>query len=152
MEHFSSHEIGTFSVSCIAADSLPYLRTELVSREFRSYELDGSNILDKGSLVSEISHTFSLDRSHQLMGHHAWDALSDLLWQHFMEQKDRHVALIWRHAEKMLDGQLQLLLDAITVFLELIAILEREEFTESTHPILFRLLLVGIGNNFPKLQ
>jgi hypothetical protein len=151
VEHLTSQSIGTFSITCVSAESLPALRNVLSSHTFRCYDVDGSSIIDKNSLLAAFSAAFALGRLGEVSGLSSWDALSDLLWQHFMEQEDAHAAVIWLSADRMLRGQLQLLVDAITVFIELTNVLAAGSGDDPSTRILLRWVLIGEGDNFPRL-
>lgn len=147
MEHLSQHEIGTFRVSCIASRYEETLRTDLERAGFACYWLDSHCITDKESFLKELSRGcgLSVDPAIKLT---SWDATADLLWQGLMEQPKNKVAIIWRNANVMLDGKLQLLLDCLEFLQGVAETVEKQEVTVDCHPVLVRVVLMGDGPNF----
>jgi hypothetical protein len=150
MSHFTSIDVGTFSITCVATSSVDKLRSTLISQGFTIYEMNGSAIQDKGSFFAQLYSAVSLEPP--LPENCSWDVLSDELWQQLMGQPENRAALVWLHADCMLSGRLQLLCDSLAILLDVSRTAARQRRNGSLHPVLFLIFLVGDDENFPSLQ
>jgi hypothetical protein len=141
---FNATEPGGFDAHCYSQESLAALRLGLDAQGFQSYEIDGSRVEDKPSLFQEIEAHVPVVLHTPRRVNYSWDALMDDLWDGLRDK--RKAAILWLHADRLLSGNLQLLLDALSCLEEL-----QRSFPlfEDGHRTILRVILLGNGPNFP---
>lgn len=113
--------------------------------------LDGSAARGKDSLLDAFDRDVPVPG---LKSAGSWDAFADCVWQRVMEgEAGEAAALVWTHADRMLDHGLEDLLAAVTTLTRVSKQVESaaEREPESGAPAAFRTFLVGAGPNFPPL-
>ncbi|MBW3602598.1 MAG: barstar family protein [Actinobacteria bacterium] len=120
----------------VAQGRLDELLTVLADAGFAIIELDGADVRDEASLLEQISAQV-LDGEE--VGN--WDSLADVLRAHVWLLDDDRIALVWTHADRMLDGYLADLIVAADV----LAGISRQLFADHRTFVTF---LVGSGPNF----
>jgi hypothetical protein len=135
-------------VTCVNQKCLDALKCLLAENGFRIFELDGASIGDKISLFVKAGE--HLPHENGLIARNSWDALIDTLWGGLAELNAERVAFIWTHAEKMLEHSLTDMLIANDCFQHLASEVATTEHG-FPHPMLLKIFLVGVGENFPAL-
>jgi hypothetical protein len=150
-EHLSATGLGSFRTVCVSAASLPTVRADLETQGFMTYVLDSVGVDNKAALLAALADCFAITE-YANHGLSSWDAASDVIWQVLMERPDKHIALMWNHADMMIANHLQLFLDGLEMLYALGSTLERQEATADTHPVLLRIVVFGEGRSFPRWQ
>src|SRR5579863_1967605 len=142
MIHFVDNYIGSFFVNCISEDSVSTLDQWLLRMQFRVYWMTSNGVVDEGSLMDAVRAAIGRTVSGPEPSR-SWDAGADHVWDELMDREDKRVAIVWRGADEMLEGRLELLLDGIE-WLNRIAseVMEHDK-------IEMRLCLLGRGPSFP---
>jgi hypothetical protein len=150
VERFGRQHVGGFVVHCFSADSAPRARAELLSQGFTVFDLPGEKIQDKRSLFEHISRILPSDGRAPGPGL-SWDALVDSLCGGIEERSLPAVGVLWHSAEIALEGNLQLLLDAVQALSDAADNLQHV-VSNLGRPTILRLFLIGEGPNFPNFR
>jgi hypothetical protein len=126
--------------------TLPLLQAELLVRGYVIYTLDGRSIHDEGSFLQTFSCDvpFEVFHPNDLIPPVNWDAFNDCFSSGLGSRPDSRVAIIWEAADRMLDGNLPLLVNAIECINGQADIIRGYD-----PPIMLLFCLVGDGPNFP---
>lgn len=135
-------------VNCINSESLERLRQFLRQNNWRVFEIDGSDIEDKPSLLAKVAD--HLPHEPDLIARDSWDAWVDTLWGGLAGLNEERVAFVWTHAERMLVRGLPDLLTAVECIQNLASDVSTADYG-FPRPMLLRLFLVGEGDNFKPL-
>lgn len=148
MTHLSSTDLGSFRVVCISSSCRENAELSLKSRGFHIYTLEGKEIVDKHSLMGCIVQSLHIPmpENEPLT---SWDAASDLVWQVLMERTENRIAMFWHDSDVFINSNLQLYIDSLQFFHEIAESVERQVDSNGTHPVLFRIVAFGRGENFP---
>lgn len=92
--------------------------------------------------MDECWDVFSLNRFTPSQNCTSWDALSNLLWQSLTDSNERRVAIVWISADDSIRQNLQIVFNAIEVFVELGKTLSSPT-TNDLNPIVLRLIMVN---------
>jgi hypothetical protein len=128
---------------CYSSQTLLVLQEVLAREGFRIYPLDGSTICDKRSLFEAFRRDMPLSPP-LLLVNLIWDALADSLGGGLAGQPEERAAILWLDADRMLNGNLSLLTEAVEVIVG-----EAQNLLSPPHPVILRVFLLGDGINFP---
>jgi len=133
-------------VNCINQTALKELDTALQAWGFRVFTLHGDNITDKATFLAQVEKDLPLSAGLQP---HNWDALVDCLWGGLKELADPHVAIVWTHAQRLLDSDLQDFLIAVDSLTDV----GRDVYSGVgfAHEMSLYIFVVGEGSNFRPL-
>jgi hypothetical protein len=122
------------------------LRSELQKRDFAIYVLDGHSIDDEGSFLRIFARDvpFEVFTPGDLVPPVNWDAFNDCFGSGLGSRPETKVAIIWEGADRMLDGNLPLLVNAVECIGG-----EADRLMRFDRPIMLLVCLVGDGPNFP---
>jgi hypothetical protein len=126
--------------------TLSHLKTELLKRGFTVHVLDGHSIDDEGSFLRIFARDvpFEVFTPNDLVPPINWDAFVDCFGSGLSSRPKTKLAIIWEGADRMLDGRLPLLVNAVECISG-----EADKVTRYDPSILLRVFLVGDGPNFP---
>jgi hypothetical protein len=95
--------------------TMPLVQAELLKHEFVIYTLEGRCIHDEGSFLQTLARSVPYKVFHpgDLMAPIAWDAFNDCFSLGLGDRPETRVAIIWEAADRMLDQNLPLLVNAI---------------------------------------
>jgi hypothetical protein len=130
---------------CYSTRTLDTLRASLLDHGFNSYQLDGSAIADEATFLQEFVRNvpYEVYAPGDVGLTVNWDAFADCLWGGLKGRPEERVAILWLAAERLLERNLSLLLEAVeTISFEAHKLLGPE------HPVLLRVFLIGEGENF----
>jgi hypothetical protein len=128
---------------CFSNRTLSVLQSALLQNGFKVYTLAGASIHDKRSLFEAFRRDVPADPPEPSLNL-VWDAFTDKLGGGLAAQPDERVAILWLDAHKMLEGNMQLLVEAVECLSG-----EAENLVRPDHPIVLRVYLIGKGDNFP---
>jgi hypothetical protein len=137
-----------YNANAFHIGSLSLLEQTLTSRNIDILYIDGRSITDKASLWARIVVDLKGAETMQPQG---WDGFNDVLWQGLAAHKADRVALIWTHAERMIEPSFNDFLVAMIVFADIIRAVQttRHGFPQAMH---LQLFLMGEGQMFPQLE
>lgn len=148
-DHFSLSQLGAFRVVCAANTSITAVRSVLVTQGFRVLTLRSAGIKDKASLLSAFVDCFEL-RNFGTNPLSSWDAASDLIWQSLVEMPENKVGVLWLDVDQIISTQLQLFVDGLELLQVIGGEVERQKTTSNSHPVLLRIIALGVGDSFPE--
>jgi hypothetical protein len=122
------------------------LRAELQKHGFAVYVLDGNSIFDEGSFLRTFARDVPFEVFHpgDLIPPVNWNAFGDCLSSGLGSRPETRVAILWDGADRMLDGNLPFLLNAVERITW-----EADRVWGYDPPIMLVVFLVGDGPNFP---
>ncbi len=141
ISHF--HEVNGFHL-----ESLDFLEQELKIRDVDVLHLDGASVTDKASLVARVAVDLGAAEGLQPVN---WDGFADTFWQVLSARTADRVALVWTHAELMIEQSFNDFLVAITILADTARAVNTTRHGFS-HPIQFQVFLMGEGTIFPRLE
>jgi hypothetical protein len=126
--------------------TLPLVEVELLKHGFVSHTLDGRSIHDEGSFLRAFARDvpFKVFHPGDLMAPVPWDAFNDCFSLGLAERPETRVAIIWEAADRMLDENLPLLVNAIECISG-----QADRIRRYDPPIVLVMCLIGDGPNFP---
>jgi barstar (barnase inhibitor) len=126
--------------------TLPMLKDELPKHGVAIYPLSGDAIHDEASLLQAFAQEvpFEVFTPDDLVPPINWNAFGDCLSSGLGSRPETRVAIIWEGADRMLSGNLSLLLDAVERIGR-----EADRMQRYDPPVELRVCLIGDGPNFP---
>ena len=136
-------------VSYIAASSVQHLSRLLKEHGFYAIELDGDNIIDSESYFRSIIVTLFPFDPPLIYSEVNWDAYLDSLRGgiHVIAEKETHVAIVWKNAEKMMEYDPSGFQSVLECFERVISDIGTEAFGLKT-PMELRIFMTGNGPKF----
>lgn len=120
----------------------------LASHQYHVFILDGAEVTDEASFFAKVGEQLPQDPT--LGRCPNWDAFIDSVWGGLASLPEDRVALVWTHAERMLEQGLPDLLEAASCFESLAGRLKSRVTDEGCfRPVVLNVFLVGTGDNFP---
>jgi hypothetical protein len=100
----------------VAEGDIDALRSRLTADGYVLRELDGAGIRDAATLWQRAGEAFGFD---SVKG---WDSFADRMWTALFPDDDEgdKVALIWAHADDLVDGALDAFLEAFDVLVTVV--------------------------------
>lgn len=135
--------------SCVSADDYEGIRTVLAASGFTIYELTDDNISDMETFFRTVVGVVPNDPP--LSGKPHADAFVDSVWEGFQQLGVARIAVLWKHADKMLNGGLQDLIEICDLFQEIARSLTTT-YEGRPSRVLFHLILFGSGLNFSNVR
>ncbi len=133
-----------FAVTTYVSQSdLDNLLDTLQQRGYRVVFLDGSSVISKASLFTQVEKDFPLPEDYKRV--HNWASFEDDLWNMVFSFEEDRIALVWSHVERMLDGGLEDFVMAADVLTGLSRLVYEKEIDLS-------IFFVGEGPNFQRLE
>jgi hypothetical protein len=132
-------------VSCFHQSSLTQLQQALERAGYRVLRLEGAEATDKESFLAQVERDLPMPEG---LDPGNWDAFADCLWGGLRELDDGRVAVVWTHAEVLLEHNLQTLLKAVGILTDTVRSVSTTEYGFS-HDMLLRIVLIGDGPMFP---
>lgn len=123
----------------------PELRQGLDEWEFSVWELDGSQIRDRHTFFRQVLADFDLPGVTDIR---SWHGLQDYLWGRLAQGEETRLVIVWRQADRMLDGGLGVLLEAVDVLRELARSVGGGEESGFPREVELSIVLTGQGPNF----
>lgn len=135
--------------SCACADDQDSIKTVLVTSGVSIFELPDDQISDIEAFFRAVVQVVPTDPP--LSGRFNADAFVDSVWEGFRVLGVDKVAILWKNADKMLNGGLQ---DLITIsdLLQEIARTLRGTGGGRLPNFTIHLILFGTGPNFPRVR
>jgi hypothetical protein len=126
--------------------TLPLVQAELRRHGFVCYTMDGRAIQDEGSFLQSfaLSVPFEVFHPGDVTPPLNWNAFGDCLSSGLGSCQETQVAILWEGADRMLDGNLPLLLNAVEVISW-----EADRVSRYNPPIRLLVFLFGDSLNFP---
>jgi hypothetical protein len=148
MESTSSYRLKVLNFVDLRA--LPELEGFLKASGFRLLYLDGTHVTDRDSFLEQAAK--SLPQPDDLVAVHSWDAFEDSLANGLAAATDDRAAIIWTHAEKMLEGGLSDLVIITNILMDVARSfsIPRPGLPHPS-PLAFCTVLAGVGLNFREL-
>ena len=137
-------------VIAVHAGSQGALEQALRNRGADVLRLDGSTIVDKESLLAGVAADLAPAAAEDLRPR-GWDGLNDLLWQALAARPTDRVALIWRHADVLMERSLNDFLMGLNVFGD-VARAVRSTGNGFPRVMQFQVFVLGDAPNFPRLR
>jgi hypothetical protein len=135
--------------SCAGSDDYEGIRTVLASSGFTIFELADANVTNIETFFRAVVGAVPNDPP--LSGRPNLDAFVDSVWECFQQLGVARIAVLWKHADKMLNGGLQDLIIICDLFQEIARTLTTT-CEGRTSPVIFHLILFGNGPNFPRIR
>lgn len=132
-------------LTCVNQASWAALDEALGRWGHRVFFLSGDQVTDKQSLLAQVERDLPMPAG---LHPHNWDALADCLWGGLAEVSSERVAIVWTHAQTLLEADLQTFLTAVGIFTSL----ARQVLTTEhgfPHIMELNVFLIGTGSNFP---
>ena len=129
----------------VDAAELDALLGHLSSEGNRVFLFDGSAVHDKESLFAQAPTGLPFPPGVTVR---SWSGFEDYLWQGVVTAGAPQVAVVWVHAEQMLEGGLAVLLEALDVFSSVARLAADAEIASLPEPIELAVYLIGSGPNF----
>lgn len=131
--------------NCVNQANFDKLMSDLHEHGYRIVVLNGATVQDKLSFLRQAGT--DLPQPAELIAKDNWDAFSDSLWCGLYEFPDTKVAIVWTHAQNMVNGNLEDFLVAVSSLADVgIEVANTEH--GFPHPMSLVIFLVGEGVNF----
>jgi hypothetical protein len=138
-------------VIAVHAGSMGALEQALRNREADVLRLDGTTIVDKESLLAGVAADLAPAADAEDMRPRGWDGLNDLLWQVLAARPTDRVALIWTHADVLMERSLNDFLSGLNVFGD-VSRAVRSTGNGFPRVMQFQVFVLGDAPSFPQLR
>jgi hypothetical protein len=131
-------------INCVNQSALEEVDATLRTWGMRVFYLNGEGIIDKGTLLAQVERDLPMSAG---LRPHNWDALVDCLQGGLNGLTDERVAIVWTHADRLLESDLQDFLIAIRSLTDV----ARHVYAGGAafpHEMALYIFLVGASSNF----